>query len=407
MALNDIIFQKQNGGMGRRSANEDVISGLVLSMNGKLTGGDLSQFDPVSVGADTLYMAKLTFYEQLLNLYGIDKTDTPATDTEKANNAIDYHVSEFFRMSPTGTLYAAVRLTGEVTGADIQAVQNYAGGVIRQMGLMTESDANIADYQTAATALEADHCPLSIVFTTDGTGQLLTDFIATNTKIVAGRCNVSELIGCDLSPALLQRLGTTAGTFGAYGCIGTALGALSAASVHESIAWVGKFPLSLVLPGFITGELIKTVPTSTQSLINDGRYIFVRTHAGIANNYFNDSFTYDLTTSDYAFIENERTIDKAVRGIRSYMLPTLNAPIYVDADTGKLRADTVAVLENTAGKALEEMEKAGELSGYRAEIDPEQNIIATSQLEIIIRNVPVGVLRRVLIKIGYTVSMDN
>jgi hypothetical protein len=152
--------------------------------------------------------------------------------------------------------------------------------------------------------------------------------------------------------------------------------------------------------------LVKEVAGGDLNLINDNRYIFVTTHTGRGDNYFNDSHTCDLVTSDYAYIENVRAMDKAVRGIRANLLPYLNAPLYVGSSTGKLRSDKVAVLETVAGKALEDMEKAGELSGYAVEIDPEQNVLATSQIEIQIKNVPVGVMRRILVKIGFTTKLS-
>ena len=51
------------------------------------------------------------------------------------------------------------------------------------------------------------------------------------------------------------------------------------------------------------------------------------------------------------------------------------------------------------------MEKAGELSGYVVEIDPDQNVLATSEIEIVIRPVGVGVVRRIKVKIGYAESV--
>lgn len=402
MALNDIIFQKQNGGMGRASANEDPISGLIMSAAGKLTSAAFSEFDPVLVEDQTLYVQKISYYEQLKNTYGIASVEAPTTDAARATNFIDYHVSEFFRISQAGTLYMAIKLSGEISGAEIAALQRYAEGKIRQVGILTPAGTGYAGYQAAATEMDAEHKPLSIVYSTDGTGKELADFTAANAAIAAGRCNVSRLTGCDLNPELLASLGM----FGYYGCVGTLLGAISKAAVNESIAWVGKFPLGLLMPGFIFGDLVKEVAADDLNLINDNRYIFVTTHTGRGDNYFNDSFTLDLPTSDYAYIENVRTMDKAVRGIRANLLPYLNAPQYVDSSTGKLRADRVAALETVAGKALEDMEKAGELSGYSVEIDPEQNVLATSQIEIQIKNVPVGVMRRILVKIGFTTKLS-
>lgn len=397
MALNDIIFQKQNGGIGRTSASEDPISGLMV--NGLSIVSYINKFDTFG----NLRIAKISFYEQLAQTYGFAPKATPATDADYLINAIDYHVREFFRMSPTGTLYLVIKDNlADIIGDDIKALQNYCEGLIRQVGILASTNANLASFQTAATALEAEHKPLSIVFTTKGSQTGLATYTTGNTHIVAGRSNVSMLIGCDLDPALLARLGTS----GYYGCIGTCLGAISAASVNESIAWVQKFPLSLTMPGFITGDLVKEVSTGDLNLINDNRYIFVRTHVGDANNYFNDSFTFDVATSDYSFIENVRTMDKATRGIRANLLPQLNAPLYVESATGQLRASTVAYLETLAGRALEDMERAGELSGYRVEIDPAQNVLATGELEIQIKNVPVGVMRKVLVKIGYTTKLN-
>lgn len=52
------------------------------------------------------------------------------------------------------------------------------------------------------------------------------------------------------------------------------------------------------------------------------------------------------------------------------------------------------------------MERAGELSGFAVEIDPEQNILANSTLEFVIKNVAVGVMRHIKVKIGYTTSIE-
>ena len=48
------------------------------------------------------------------------------------------------------------------------------------------------------------------------------------------------------------------------------------------------------------------------------------------------------------------------------------------------------------------MERAGELSGYRAYINPEQSVLATSTVEVVIREIPTGVLRSLQVKIGFT-----
>lgn len=435
--LNDVTFVKGNGGLGRPAANEDPVSGLILLLR-NVAAADLmnaentSQFDSIASQADnggTVYVTKLRYAEELAD-YGLEKKDVDAqesaADFKKQGeiNAIIYHVSEFFRMNEQGTLYLMIRLTGGIGPAnivkdDIKQLQYYANGSIRQCGILTDALTGIADYQTACTELEQEHQPLSVViaykgktvavaagdggFTTTTTAVVnLSDLNSSSTNyMIAGRRNLSLMVGCDLDSGVVRSLAE----YGYYGAIGLVLGAISKAHVHESIAYVAKFPLSLSVPGLISGEPIKEVSVMDQEKINDNRYIFVRIHVGDADNYFNDSHTLDVLTSDYAYIENNRTIDKAIRGIRRNLLPYLSSPLDVDASTGKLDNGTVKFLEATAGDALTDMEKAGELSGYSVGIDADQNVLATSEVEIVIKNVPKGVMRKVKVKIGFTTNI--
>ena len=108
-----------------------------------------------------------------------------------------------------------------------------------------------------------------------------------------------------------------------------------------------------------------------------------------------------LEPADYAYIENVRTMDKAVRGIRKALLPKLGGELYVNAETGQLASYEVEYLTELANKPLEDMQKAGELSGMLVEIDPDQDVLSTSELEFVIKQVGVGVLRRIRCKIGF------
>lgn len=457
--MNDIRFTKTNGGIPRPAANEDPISALIMGLyelkEDDLRKSDKEKFtilhtDSLTHKADFL-VAKIQYVEQLKD-FGIEYSQ-PVTEMSysespifqmgesfatlytkpSAFNTLIYHVTEFFRMNPNGTLYVAVASSINITADHIQMVQNYADGKIRQVGILTQTLANIADYQTVATTLERNHKPLSIVVAPRGRAVTVTAYVpsmvpegemydctntisvtavsdmsvetlkdATNTNVANGRANVSVLIGADLDGTLGAKLGSYRG----YGCIGTCLGAISKAAVNECIAWVQKFPLGLARPGLISGEAINTVSEANQNDLNANHLIFARLHVGIADCYFNDSWTLDLDTSDYCYIERVRTIDKACRGVRANLLPYLNAPLRVDAETGKLDEPTLAFLQTTAGAALKEMEKADELSGYMVEIDPDQNVIATSTLNVVIKQVPTGVMRNVAIKIGFTTSIN-
>jgi hypothetical protein len=436
--LNDINFEKTNGGMGRTAASEDPISGLCLVLP-EMANEDFlhiynkSQFDVIG---ENLYAAKIRYPEQLADYGFVERSMLPedvinvssVEEYEKraAVNTICYHVSEFFRMSPKGTLYLYIsNMRLAFSGDELKALADYANGSIRRLGILAKdmSGSIFTPLQLTALELEREHKPLSLMVTTSGNlvsftksdtvggykytptitpiHDMTTQHFASVTNKFEGGCNISYLISCDLDPELIQSLGQ----YAYCGCMGACLGAMSKAAVNECIAWVQKFPLSLKEPGFVSGELLSSVSRQVLDLINENRYIFVLRHVGDDNNYFNDSHTLDLETSDYAYIENVQTIDKACREIRKNLLPYLNSPLLIDANSGKADPSIVAFLETIAGRALEDMEKAGELSGYSVTIDPDQNVLATSELEVVIKQVARGVIRRMRIKIGYTTKL--
>lgn len=317
---------------------------------------------------------------------------------------LHYQLSEIFRVNPSISLY--VGIFKKPTGykfTEIKTVQNFASGRIRQMAVWCGDKAFSADDVTAiqgvADALDIENAPLSVLYAPKVSS--VTDMPAD----VAGekQCRVSVVIaqagsgtGAELYAAEDNK--TAKNTVSA---IGVVLGLLSAAAVHQSIGWVKNFPTGVNVPAFGDGTLYRDLDKALVEQLDGERYLFFVTHVGQAGSYVNDSHTMDSAVSDYAMIESVRTMDKAVRGIRTYLIPELGGNVYVDADTGKMQAYSVSHLEMTANKALEDMEKAGELSGYKVEIDPEQDVLSTSEVEIIIRQVAVGVMRKIKVKIGF------
>ena len=419
--LNDIVFERQVGGLKREAESEDVISGLIMLL-GAMPFASGSPFTEIEVTPQIkMFVAKIRYFEELAEIYGVEESEITYTNgvldtgqgVQLAKNAVVYHTQEFFRQSPTGELWLGVTIEGDgVPKEAILALQNKAQGKIRQLGVFTPKSEGFNQYQYAAAGdgiekgLEQMHRPLSIVVGPSKEGLTLSNLLSANPHFsdTESRKNLSLLIACDLDARVLSQLGE--GQYGYYGCVGNVLGAISASRVNESIAWVGKFKAGLKKPGLITGELLDELSDTDLNVLNDNRYIFVRYVEGISGNYFNDSHTLDPVTSDYAYIENVRTMDKAVREIRKKLVPFLNSPIAINSSTGTLADISIANLENVANSALEEMEKRGEISGHRVAINPDQNVLATGEIEFQIQKVPIGVVRRMRIKIGFTQKLD-
>ena len=385
--MNTLTIERQNGNIPKSVAGEDHVSGLIAYLPEA----------EIPTGFKTEHVQPVSTIDAAEKLGITDKADSWGV------KVLHYQLTEAFRVNPGISLYVGVfTKTDSYKFTEIKTVQNYSGGRIRQMAVWCGDKKFTADdvttIQGVADALDTENAPLSVLY-----APKVESISALPDVAGANQCRVSVIIaqagsgtGADLyaDEANVEAKSSVS-------AIGVVLGLLSAAAVHQSIGWVKNFPTGVNVPAFGDGTLYRNLDKALVEQLDNDRYIFFVTHIGQAGSYVNDSHTMDSATSDYAMIENVRTMDKAVRGIRTYLIPELGGNIYIDAETGNMQSYSISHLETTANKALEDMEKAGELSGYKVEIDPEQDVLSTSMVEIVIRQVAVGVMRKIKVKIGF------
>ena len=389
-----LAIKRENGNVPKSLPGEDHITGLVVY----LAAADI----PATFKA-----------ERVQALSTIDAAEAAGITADAASwtvKVLHYHLSEIYRLNPAVSLYVGIfeKPQGAQTFAEIKTVQNFAAGRIRQIGVWCGDVAlaggdDLTTLQGVADALAEEEAELSVVYAprVASVKQLPVDLAGEN------KSRVSVVIGQAGSGAgaeLFKDEGNTAKA--SVSGLGVVLGLLSRAKVHQCIAWIKEFPTGVSLPAFGDGTLVRDIDKALiETLDGTGRYLFFVTHPGQAGSYMNDSHTMDSAISDYAAIESVRTMDKAVRSIRTYLKPELGSNVYVDPATGQLASYTVAHLETVANQALEAMERDGELSGYKAEIDPAQDVASSGTVEIVIKNVAVPVMRHVRIKIGFAKSV--
>ena len=388
-----LTIQRQNGNVPKSLPGEDHVTGFVAYL----------------AAADIPEAFKI---EHVQPLSTIDAAEAAGIKEDAASwgvRVLHYQLSEIYRINPAVSLYVAIfekPQGASQTFAEIKTVQNFAAGRIRQIGVWCGDRALSGDDLTAlqgvADALAEEEAELSIVYAP----KVAT--LSTMPVNLAGenKSRVSVVIGQAGSGkgAELFNDKTNTGKASVSG-LGVVMGLLSSAKVHQCIAWIKEFPTGVSLPAFGDGTLLRDVDKALLETLDTARYLFFVTHTGQAGSYMNDSHTMDSAISDYAAIESVRSMDKAVRGIRTYVKPELGGNVYVDPSSGQLASYTVAHLETVANQALEAMERAGELSGYKVEIDPAQDVASTSLVEFVIKNVAVPVMRHVRIKIGFAKSV--
>jgi len=319
-----------------------------------------------------------------------------------------YHISEFFRMQPRGQLYVGIYgVPSTYTFSEIQTIQDFSNGKIRQIGVLKGAvqafSADAQAIQTVCTTIAGVHKPLSAVYAAEM--QAITD-LTTLPDLNALNCpNVSIVIAQDGAGQGNYLYLTTAKSITT---LGATLGTIALAKVSEDIAWISKFNISSGVEcdtvKFANGAAVASQSQSLLNTLDNRRYIFLIKYVGIAGSYFNDSHTAIAVTSDYAYIENNRTIDKAIRGVYSSLLPNLNSPLVLNAD-GTLKDTTVAYFIGQCAPNLDQMVRDSELSAYSTTIDTTQNVLTTSTLVVSIVLVPIGVARNIVVNIGFSLSI--
>lgn len=318
-----------------------------------------------------------------------------------------YHISEFFRMQPKGILYVGFyAIPGTYDFTEITTVQSFANGEVRQIGIFKDpasafATANLTTIDTVCKANDALHKPISALY-------------AANMSAVSDISTLTDLnaLAANKASAVIGQDGGGQGNYlwlitgKSVTQLGALLGTVAFSSVGESVAWVGKFNISDGVEnevlGFANGQLYSSAAISETLLesLNSKRYIFLKKFIGISGSYWNDSHTAIVATSDYAYIENNRTIDKAIRNLYSAYLPQLNSPLELNSD-GTLSDNTITYLESVGETSLDQMIRDKEMSAKLIQIDSAQNVLSTSKIVISATLVINGVARQIEIPIGF------
>ncbi|MGJ1198840.1 DUF2586 family protein [Sphingobacterium spiritivorum] len=403
MSLSDVKVIKANGGLGRRTPTADGVSALLttgVAVAGKLVLGTSYK---IQNAAD-------------IEALGINK----AYDT--ANKVLLYYtISEIIRINPNVTLWLMVAPQATVMADLVDPTKTYAAKLLADAeytivqiavsinpaegytpdpsgGLDSQVLTAIPKAQQLALYADSVHAPVSAIGL-EGKGFNGTITAATNLHTLESN-KVSVIIAQDLSSE-------AAVSHPSHAAIGTWLGCVSKAGVNENIGWPERFPLaskvtgSFLKAGLSGGTAISSYTGEQLDQLDDKGYIFARIIPQLPGVYFNDSHTCTVLTDDYNRAELNRTMDKAIKQIRSVLLPKLQSPLLVDEETGYLQPVTIAVFTTDAENEITNMKRAGEISGGSIYIDPAQNILTSNTLDVDVEIIPTGSAHTIRLRIGF------
>ncbi len=340
-----------------------------------------------------------------------------------------YQISEFFRLNPLGKLYFSIKFDDSSQSAtafntqltsDIISVQNAfsaldteASGARQMLILANErifATTILNACKSARTTLFTNNqgyvqCAFFVVSNTTGTA--IGSFSNTRTLSDEG---VSAVISQSSSGIGLQQYyyQTTVVSSG-----GAALGTESAAKVSQSIGEVRAFNISdgneiettqFMASGFNDYLTLLASSPNTLDQLNDYGYVYARKFLNKTGSYWVGGNCAVSVTSDYAYRENVRTIDKAVRGVYKSILPLLNSSLILNGD-GTLSEQAIADFTENSSSPLEQMQRDAELSAFGVSVSRTEVVSSTSNIPITIQIVPIGIARTISITIGFKSSL--
>ena len=382
MALPRVQINVQDGALGRTTATEDGVAGLVLT-GSAATGLALNTPARIFSVADAVAL-------------GIGSGTHAYAHKE---------ISDFYAQAGSGAELWILLVANTTTAAATYA----AGGPMHVLltgagGRVTIASAGLgraAGYTPTVTGLLDYDLPA-----VGAAAQTLGNLWASAYTPVRFVLDGSYLITTITTVASMKGTGdrvmvfTGTNTASRSASVGLVLGRLAAKPVHQSLARVKDG--FLAANGWLTSGLtVDSYSEATLGLLHDAGYTVLRKYTGLLGYYASDDVTLAAATSDFGSMARGRVIDKAIRLAYQTYVNELHDTIEITAE-GKLSPTKVSYLEDVILRALRQrMLAEGNVSGVEVSIDPNQNVLSTDRVTVVLKVRPLGYLKDIVVQLGF------
>ena len=176
-----------------------------------------------------------------------------------------------------------------------------------------------------------------------------------------------------------------------------ALGRLASTPVQRNIGRVADGAVESLNAYFTDGQTVGSKINSWESIHGKG-YIFLRNFVGKAGFFFSDDPTLTSANDDFKTLASGFVMDKSVLVSYATLIEKLNDEVPI-SETGNIQPAIVKSWQNDVENAVNTlMTSRGEISNFKATIDPNQDIVSTGELVIQLQVQPVGYASCGLIK---------
>jgi hypothetical protein len=188
-----------------------------------------------------------------------------------------------------------------------------------------------------------------------------------------------------------------------YAAIGTYAGRVASIDVasNPGDATLGKLR-GYASAEFSNGSSVADLSDLAQDGLDTKGFVFATTRPGVVGFWFVDSHTCCAITNDYAYLERNRVINKAVRLANVSYQKFVLGKVFIDPTTGKISADTIGALTGDMKSVIND-NMEGEIinDGTVVTMDPNQNVLTTGATNTIVEVLPIGINRRLNVKVQF------
>lgn len=407
--LPNVKIDFANGAIGASEPMDDGVTGLVctaVAVTQTVNGNPETPFT-----LNTPYL--ITKLDELVKK-GI------TSDNADANATLYKAVKEFYDEAPDGSKLWIMGVADTVTLADIvdktkdnaKKLLVAANGTIRTLAVKIKDKSGY----TATTTTGIDGAVRTAITNAQALAEWATETLfAPVMVLLEGRHytgNAETLVSNPVNTGNNNRVGvvigdTVADSKGA--AVGLLAGRIASIPVQRSVARVrtGSIVATTMYIGGVAAEL------GNPETINDCGFICPRTFVGKAGYYWSDDKLAAEASDDYSLIPRRRVADKAYRIAYTTLVNEIAEEISV-TDDGKISAPVVKAIQTAVESAIvNNMTSRGNLGndpsnpndmGVECYINPDQNIIATSRLDVQVRIKPHGYSKYINVSLGFKVT---
>ena len=394
MALPRVKISFENGALGGVAPSEDGVCGLVAYATAVST----------TFALNTPYL--------ITKLAGLEALGVTSEATG-VNAALYKTVKEFYSEAPDGT---KLWVMGVAASTSIANLTDKANNIISPLLRAARGSINILMLKLASAAEPTmsgsiDGAVLTAVTNLQALAEDWTENCYAPFMCLVEALSYNGVAASlpDLTARSDNRVGVVLGdsvSGSAGAAVGLVAGRLAAEPVQRSLARVrsGAIKAETMYIGTNHAEL------GDPEVANDLGYIVPRTFVGKSGYYWSDDHLATEASDDYCAIPRRRVIDKAYRITYKTIVDEVAENVPVNAE-GKLAAFHCKGVETSVESAIvNSMTSEGNLGndpdnasdlGVQCYIDPDQNILATSRLEVNLKVKPHGYSKYIDVKLGF------